>query len=141
VHAYGNNWDQFPDMKEAAKGSAQNGNMLNNLMNRSKICISNSPGTTLHMRALEIMGSRSFMLSKWVPEAWDNSPIKRYFSEEDGEVVFFNNEHELLELVQRYLPDEQAREKVAEASYKKVVETLSYKSIADSILETVRRSL
>ncbi|HIJ85613.1 MAG TPA: hypothetical protein HPQ00_15605, partial [Magnetococcales bacterium] len=51
IKIYGNNWDRYTELKPVLQGPAGNGLELNRLMNKSRICISNSAGTTLHMRA------------------------------------------------------------------------------------------
>ncbi|MBF0588803.1 MAG: glycosyltransferase family 1 protein [Magnetococcales bacterium] len=138
VHVYGRNWDQYPGLERVAKGTANNGAALNMLTNRARICLQNSPGTSLHMRALEVMGAGAFMIGKRVPRLLDNHPISDYFSEEDGELVLFDTPDELLHLVQHYLGDAAARRRVAKVAYEKVVTLFSYRHIANRMLEAVR---
>lgn len=130
---YGNNWEKYLEVSSYAKGTADNGEQINDLMNRSKICFNGSPGTTLHMRALEIMASGAFMLSRRIYN--DAAPLSEYYSED--EVVFYENEADLVEKVGFYLNHDSVRQDKAEKAYLKTVQLFSYKTIASRVLKSV----
>ncbi|MBD9355056.1 glycosyltransferase family 1 protein [Methylomonas sp. EbA] len=130
---YGRNWEKYPTFSSYAKGVADNGERINQLMSRSKICFNGSPGTTLHMRALEIMASGAFMLSKRIYN--DAAPLSEYYSED--EVVYYEDETDLVEKVRFYLNHEHIRVSKAEKAYLKTLELFSYEAIAGRVLNSL----
>lgn len=128
---FGKNWEKLPDCKKYAKGVIENGEALNQVMNRTKICINNSGEISFHMRAIEIMASQSFMLSRRIPD--DATPLLDDF-EENHEVVFFEDERNLLKKIDYYLSHENERGRIAKNAYQKVVEKFSYKEVAKRII-------
>lgn len=130
---YGRNWEKYPKFVDFAQGIAENGEVINQLMNRSKICFNGSPGTTLHMRALEIMASGAFMLSKRIYN--DAAPLSEYYS--DDEVAYYEDERDLVEKVEYYLGHESIRNGMAQKAYSKTVNLFSYKTIAASVLDSI----
>jgi hypothetical protein len=134
IAVWGNNWDKLPGMKKAAKGVAANGAEINNIQNQSIICLNNSGGLSFHMRAAEIMGSGSFMLSRKIIN--DGFPLTDYF-EENKEVVFFSNEQDLLKKVRYYLKNNKEREAIASTAHKKLVSLFSYEKIAEKIIDDI----
>ena len=138
IGVYGNYWNVISGLESSSHGIARNGEHLNVLMNQARICINNSPGTSFHMRALEILGSGSFMLSRRIP--LDNMDITEFFSE-GNEVVFFDNEYDVADKVKYYLENEQERKNIAYAAHKKAVTRFSYKAISQNLLDTIKRDL
>ncbi|MBF0623113.1 MAG: glycosyltransferase [Magnetococcales bacterium] len=134
VKTFGNNWNLVPGMAQAAQGPAQNGEPLNALINRSKICINNSSGTTFHMWALEVMAAGGFLLTRRIAPELDNTRLTDYF-EEGSEVVFFDDEKDLLEKVNYYLEHEQERKEIAQRVCEKVRAHHSYANCAQRIIE------
>lgn len=130
---YGRNWDKIPKLTSYAHGIAENGLMINRLMNRSKICFNSSPGTTLHMRALEIMASGAFMLSKQIYN--DTAPLSEYYTAE--EQAFYQDEDDMVKMVEFYLNHESIRGGIAERAYRKTVELFSYQTIAGRVLNSI----
>lgn len=130
---YGRNWDKFAKFSPYAHGVAENGGNINELMNRSRICFNGSPGTSLHMRALEIMAAGCFMLSRRIYK--DAAPLSEYYS--DDEVAYYADEKELIEKVEFYLNNEAARSEIADKAYRKTVRLFSYRSIAERIRDSV----
>jgi len=106
-------------------------------MNRSKICLNASPGMTLHMRALEIMASRSFMLSRDM--LYDSSRIDDYFGNND--VILYKDETDFINKVVYYLNAENERNAIAARAYKTLSEKFSYSAISDQILKLIERRL
>lgn len=131
IRVYGKNWCRYPEFKKLDNGIADNGEYINKLMNNAKICLNVSPGITLHMRALEIMASCSFMLSR--RNEYDGAPLTDYFSEE---VVLFDDESDFINKVRFYLENEPARNKVAKNAFKRLQQVFSYEAIAKNILSS-----
>lgn len=130
---YGRNWDQFARFAPYAHGVAENGETINELMNRSRICFNGSPGTSLHMRALEIMAAGCFMLSRRIYK--DAAPLSEYYN--DDEVAYYVNEKDLIDKVEFYLNNRTARAEIADKAYRKTVRLFSYRSIAERIRNSV----
>lgn len=138
VRIYGNHWETVPGLRTHAYGRAENGAALNVLMNQARICLNNSPGTSLHMRALEILGSGGFMLNRSIHR--DLSDIKTYLKP-DEEVFFFNNEIDIVRIVKKCLDDDPLREQVARAAHEKALELFGYDRIAHNIVQTISSRL
>lgn len=130
---YGRNWDRFDRFAPYAKGVADNGEFINHLMNCSKICFNGSPGTTLHMHALEIMAAGAFMLSRAIYK--DGAPLADYYDEH--EVAYYNDEADLVEKVKYYLANGEIRRKIAERAYQKTVGLFSYQAISGRVLDAI----
>ncbi|MBF0421763.1 MAG: glycosyltransferase family 1 protein [Magnetococcales bacterium] len=133
---YGKHWDDIVELKRSTKGPTANGSSLNQLMNRARICINNSGGTTMHMRALEILGAGVFMLSRRIPRDMDNADLRDYFVEGE-EVIFFDDGPDLKDKVHYYLNHEKEREEIAARAHVKVIDLFSYKNIAAQILDKI----
>ncbi len=136
-HLYGKNWNQYPQYAEFSKGVVENGEALNNIMNRAKICLNSNPGVTLHMRALEIMGAGAFMLSRQM--VYDGSPLTDYFTE--NEVVIFDDEADFVHKLKFYLDDESARSIKAENARQALQKHLSYRGLAGRVLNSIHARL
>ncbi|NOX75392.1 MAG: glycosyltransferase family 1 protein, partial [Gammaproteobacteria bacterium] len=106
LHVYGKNWDKYPGFESAWQGIAKNGEPLNSVMNQATICINNSPGISLHMRAMEILGAGVFMLNRRIP--MDEADISDHLIE-DEEAFFFNNEIDIVSIVKYFLSHEEQR--------------------------------
>ncbi|WP_415879967.1 glycosyltransferase [Methylomonas sp. TEB] len=130
---YGRNWDRFDRFSPYAKGIADNGEFINRLMNCSKICFNGSPGTTLHMHALEIMASGAFMLSRAIYK--DGAPLADYYDEH--EVAYYNDDADLVEKVKYYLANGEIRGKMAERAYQKTIGLFSYQAISGRVLDSI----
>lgn len=135
IAVYGNNWDKYSDLALFARGAAKNGTELNRLHNRSKICINNSALISFHMRALEIMASGAFMLSRRIPLEYDIMPIGSLL-QEDTQIAFFD-EKNLVERVNYYLNQDNERQQMAEAALLSVQKNHTYKQRAEHILTDV----
>jgi len=133
IHLYGRNWDRYPIFKEFAKGRADNGEYINRIMNNARICLNINPGITLHMRALEIMASCSFMLSR--RNEFDGSPLSYYFSDEQA--VLYDDEDDFLNKVEFYLENECERNRVAQNALSRLQGVFSYKAIAETVLSSI----
>ncbi len=140
VQIYGRNWDRFTELKPALKGPANNGFELNRLMNKSRICINNSAGTSLHMRALEILGSGGFLMTRRIQKEHDTASILDFFTEGE-DFVFFDNEVDLLEKTRYFLTHESIRQTIAEQGYRKACLTFGYDALARNILDVVSRGV
>lgn len=132
---YGNNWNYFTELAPHASGTAGNGDALNQLHNRSKICINNSAQISFHMRALEIMASGAFMLSRRIPKQHDIMPLVDLF-DEGAEIALFD-ETNLVEKVRYYLAQDDQREVMAKSALVKLKQHHTYNHRAEQILHDV----
>ncbi|WP_152428971.1 glycosyltransferase family protein [Methylomonas sp. MK1] len=130
---YGKNWQNIKLFEPFAKGIAENGEVINRLMARSKICFNGSPGSTLHMRSIEIMAAGAFMISRRIYQ--DSSPLTDYFNESD--IVFYENEAELIEKVRFFLENDELRAQLANTLHEQAIKIFSYKSIANIVMTAI----
>ena len=90
------------------------------------------------MRAVEIMASGAFMLSRRIALDEDIMPITQLFSE-DTEVIMFNDEQQLVEQVKYYLGQPERCQIVARAAMLKLKEKHSYQHRAQQILDDIEQ--
>jgi hypothetical protein len=133
---YGNNWHYFPEFVRQSAGVAANGEELNYLQNRAKICINNSAQISFHMRALEIMASGAFMLSRRIPKQHDIMNICELFNE-STEVVLFD-EYNLVDVVRYYLARPELRDQIAQAALAKLEVEHTYQHRAWQVLQEIQ---
>jgi glycosyltransferase involved in cell wall biosynthesis len=133
VHVYGNNWEKYAEFKLVARGPAKNGRDLNELTNKARICLNNSPGTSLHMRTMEIMGSGAFMLSRNIGP--DLSSITNYFPKD--ELALFSNEIDIVDKIRFYLANDEIRSSIARKNHARATELFSYPAIAANIQQSI----
>jgi hypothetical protein len=138
IALYGKYWESIPELASFANGVAANGESLNILHNRSKICINCSAKISFHMRAVEIMASGAFMLSRRIPLDEDIMPITQLFKE-DVEVVMFDNEQELVKQVNYYLSQPELCQTIAQSALLKLKEKHSYQHRAQQILDDIEQ--
>jgi spore maturation protein CgeB len=136
VALYGKYWHAYSDLAPFAQGVAANGDALNQLHNRSKICINNSAQVSFHMRAVEIIASRAFMLSRRIPLADDIMPITQLFAE-GTEIILFADESDLIALVRYYLAQPELRQTIAQAAMLKLHANHAYRHRAQQILDNI----
>ncbi len=133
VRIYGKHWDQDKELAEFSYGPIENGKPLNILMNQARINLNNSPGTSLHMRSMEILASGSFMLSRDI-EA-DSSNIREYFDEHDN-IAFFKNEIDIAPIVKHWLAQERL-DIICSPTCKKAKALFDYKVMAQKIITDI----
>lgn len=138
VAAWGNNWSQYPELSIFSKGIAENSKQVNRIHNQSRINLNNSGGVSFHMKAIEIMASNSFMLSRKI--TLDGHPLTDYFKPET-EVVFFHNEDELPKTADYFLTHPQLCKTIAQKAYKKVSQLFSYSNHATTIMSDISSRL
>lgn len=101
---------------------------------RSKICFNIAMTDDINMRVYEIMGSKSFLLTNWVPG------IEGLF--EDGKhLVLYRSEEEMIEKAKYYLAHDDEREKIAQAGYEEVMAKHTIDRRVDRILEEVNKKV
>lgn len=138
VRIYGHNWNLHSDFSEYSYGPIENGTPLNLLMNQARICLNNSQGVSLHMRALEILGSGSFMISREI--ASDNSDLREFLTE-DEDVFFFKNEADIVHKVEYWLEHETKREQSSSLTHTKALSIFDYKNVAKTIQKSIQGRL
>ncbi len=134
VKAFGNNWDKYANVRNAAMGEIKNGPELNRLFNQSRINLNASPGTTYHMKVPEVIASKNFMLTAHIPSSYDCMPIE-FFFKKDKEVVLFKDEEDLMLKVDFYLNNVEEREKITSLAYKRFMAKYTNKAGALTILD------
>ncbi len=137
VRVYGRRWERY-GLGALCGGVASNGPELNRLQLQSRICLNNSPGISLHMRAMEILGSGAFMLSRKIPR--DLFDLAVYF-DDAAETPRFASERDVVEQVGRFLDSPDLRAEVAMRAHRKAVELFAYPRMARRLLEEVRAAL
>ena len=136
VKVFGRNWERYKRFSSIAMGPVSNGAELNKVMNRSVINLNMNTSTTYHMRAPEVIASKSFMLTRALVQ--DDMPITDYF--EDGkDVVLFSDSDDLVEKATFYLRNEDARNKIINSAFRRLSSSFSYDKVAENIILTVRQ--
>jgi glycosyltransferase involved in cell wall biosynthesis len=133
IRIYGKNWEHVKELTDCARGPIENGAPLNLEMNQARICLNNSPGNSLHMRALEIFGSGCFMLSREINP--DSSDIKKFFKKNE-EIHFFKTEKDIGEIVKYWLSNNEKRNRISTAAREKALGLFNYDIIAKEIIKT-----
>lgn len=133
LRIHGKFWDQDKELSSFSYGPIDNGEPLNRLMNEARICLNNSPGTSLHMRSVEIMASGCFMLSREIEP--DTSSIRDYFDDQDG-LAFFRNEIDIGPITKYWLAQENL-DKISAPAHKKALALFDYKVIAQTIIDHI----
>jgi len=139
VRVFGKNWDSLPEFKSIAMGPVKNGEDLNKVINESRINLNMSPGTSYHMKAPEVIAARSFMLTRRLPKEQDTMPIVDFFKE-NKEIIFFENEYDLIQKASIFLKNKEKREQIAESAYNKFLTSYGIEKAAQSILEKMTMS-
>lgn len=137
ISIWGNNWHRIKKLSPFSRGIALNEN-LNLIQNQSKICLNNSGGISFHMRAVEILASGTFMLSRRIIN--DGMSITDYFIEGD-EIILFDSERDLLEKVDYYLNNEDEREEIAQRAMDRAVRQYNYSTTAKRLIRDVRNRI
>ena len=137
VAAWGNNWEKQARFQKVSHGVARN-DQVNIIQNESAINLNNSGGVSFHMKAIEILASRNFMLSRFIQE--DGHPLTDYFRR-DEEVVFFNDENDLLEKVRYYLEHPEERTRIAGNAYNKALAMFSYRGLTKKIAGDISKRI
>ena len=134
VKVWGRNWNKVEDVAGASMGVMENGAPLNLLANQTKVNLNLSVDCSYQMRAAEIMGGKGFMISRRI---WNDSlPITQLFREQD-EVVFFDSDEDLFEMVNFYLANKKERERIAERAHQRIVREYTYQSSVDKFLKFI----
>ena len=134
VAVWGNNWDLIDSFRKVSHGIATNYDQVNQIQNQSRINLNNSGGVSFHMKAIEIMASSNFMLSRYIQN--DGHPLTDYFKI-DEEVVFFHDESDLVKIASYYLEHPDKRNRIAQNAYEKALQLFGYRSLAKRITDNM----
>ncbi len=137
---YGNGWDKYPAVAKYARGGANRDTELNYVYNNTKVNLLISQAGTLHVRIAECGMANAFIMISDHDQSKDWGPAREYY-EEGKEVVFFDDRKDLIEKTRYYLEHENERIEIATNLHKKVMATMSCKSVAKMILEKWRTLL
>ncbi len=130
VRVWGKNWELYKGLGNSAQGPAKNGAEINKIQNTTSISLNNSPLVSMHMKALEIMASNNFMLTR--RNCHDIEPITDYFTENE-EVVLFDDETDLVQKVQFYIDNPVKMKTLSQKAYEKVLQKHTYSALAHTI--------
>ncbi len=129
---WGNAWQGAPELKKFWQGKAVIAEEFSKVCNASKIIVNivrkqNIPAH--NMRTFEVPACAGFMLATRIKE-------QKEFFEEAKEADYFSTPAELKEKINFYLKNNELRQKIAEAGYKKLLSAnYSYIDRAKRILE------
>lgn len=116
LKVYGWGWDKYSDFKNIYGGAIDSEEMVK-IINQSKIhlCFSKNHLGVPHIVGKFFEGSacRTFVLTEYY------EGYKEFFKE-GKEIVMFKNKEDLLDKIKYFLKNENKREKIAEAAYKKI---------------------
>lgn len=136
VGVWGINWEKYPGLNMIANGPAENGKVINEIQNESYISLNNSMIISFHMKALEIMSSNSFMLTR--RNEFDIEPITDHFVEND-EIVLFGGEDELIEKAGYFINHPNEMKEISQKAYERVMKMYTYKAISERILRDFKK--
>ncbi|MAG01707.1 hypothetical protein CMI42_00040 [Candidatus Pacearchaeota archaeon] len=118
INLFGWGWEKYFDLKNIYRGILLNEGLLK-VINQSKIYLDfskNSAGEP-HLKGRIFMGGacKTFVLTEYCKDYLD-------FFEEGKEIIMFKSKEDLLKKIEYYLKNEKERQKIADATYKKVIE-------------------
>ena len=134
---WGNGWNKLPlfsPLRKKWKGRDAIGKDFSKVCNASKIILNHvreQNGNAHNMKTFEIPACRGFMLTKRTKEQCE-------LFEENKEIGCFETPDELIDKLERYLPDKQLRENASLAAYNKVKEN-TYEERVQVILDIFTR--
>lgn len=132
ISVYGpESWKKFPELKGVYKGFLSPKDYFKTV-NQTKIniCLSKNMLNQPHMkgRFMEISLFKAFSLVEYSPQ------LAKLFLE-GKEIIFFKNKEDLLSKIYFYLNNDNQREKIALASYKRVKKDYNFEKIVSKFLE------
>jgi spore maturation protein CgeB len=132
---FGPGWEKYPDFSGIHKGQPDNSEMVK-IFNQSRInlCFSKNYIGNLHLkgRVFEVGACNSFALCEYYPT------LKDIFME-NKEIIMFRNKEDLLEKINHYIKNEQAREKIASSMHRKIIKKYNLDSELDNFFKIIYR--
>jgi len=135
----GSGWTADLNVKDAKIIPGMQYTLLNNFHNMAKVCInihrdnSRRCHTALNLRTFEILGSGQMLISDRVLGIDELFDVGK-------EVIVCDNGKEFLDHVEGYLSDEEARKRVAEAGYNKIIQAHTIMHRAKQLQEIIERN-
>lgn len=121
IKLFGNGWENYEDLKDIYGGPLEAEKMVE-VINQSKInlCLSKTGNNKTHLKGKVFEGGacKTFVLTEYCEDYLE-------MFEEGKEIIMFKDNRELLEKINYYLNNEEEREKLAEAAYKKIIKNYS----------------
>ncbi|GAG51348.1 unnamed protein product, partial [marine sediment metagenome] len=118
---FGSGWSKYHEFKNIY-GGVLSPKELREVINQSKIslCFSKNNYGKPHIigKFSEVGACKTFVLTEYCEDYLD-------LFEEGKEIIMFKTKEELLEKIKYYLKNEKEREKIAEATYKKIINNYS----------------
>jgi hypothetical protein len=136
VNIFGAGWEIYPDMRKFWKGRINNSDYIK-VINKSKINLSFSKNYAgkphYKIRTLEVLACKSFLLTEYFKG-------NLAFFKKGKEIIMFENKEDLLNKVKYYLKNSYKREKVAHASYKKVISILNIEKNLEAFFKNIEKN-
>ncbi len=136
IKLFGLGWANYPDFKDIYGGVLSSEEMIK-IINQSKIylCLSKNDYGEPHMTLKFLEGSacKTFVLTEYFKEY-----LKLF--KENKEIIMFKNKNELLQKINYYLKNDNEREKIAKAGYKKVLNNYNLDVEFKKMLEKSKRN-
>ena len=135
IKLFGYGWGDYPEFKDIYLGPLHNKDIIR-VINESKInlCFSKNIFGTPHIkgRVFEVAACNSFQLV-------ENSPPLKGLFKEGKEMIFFDNNEDLLRKIDYYLKNEKEGKKIASAAYKKIINKYNLNSELGILMAKIRR--
>jgi hypothetical protein len=132
---FGNGWKEHPKLTHLAMGPVKNGPDLNRIINETAINLNINPVMSFHNKVPEVAGAGAFFLTRRI-RRYDQMSLDLFFKE-NKEVVYFDSNEDLLNKIQYYLADEQARDEIAERAREKVLAEFTCEKSAIKVINSI----
>ena len=128
------------DSHKYARGPVSRDGNLNAVYNFSKINLHMQLYVTMPQRLAECGLAGGFIMSAKVPEEHDTNPAAKYF-EPDKEIVFFDDDKDLVDRCRYYLSHESERLEIAHNMHRRALKEQTVVVAAKTILARWRELL
>jgi spore maturation protein CgeB len=122
ISLFGRAWENYPDLKGIYKGVLTNEELVK-VINQSKIVLGLSRSSygklQIKGKIFETSACKAFTLTEYYSE------YSKFFKE-GREMIMFKDMKDLLNKIEYYLKNEKERQAIAEAGYKKVIESYNF---------------
>lgn len=136
---WGRYWEDT-EFRPFAMGQVSHGDELAKVYSGTKIVIGNCSLVTAHYRVYEALCCGALCLVRNIPPEYDLCDIRDYLT--DGqEVVFYDDEDDLIEKIRYYLQHEEERLKIVRNGQKRIKEILTYRVMVENMLHNIKNYL
>ncbi len=131
---FGKGWEKTEEFSSAARGVVNYGCDLSVVYNKTKINLSVAYNFTAQHRVFEVIASGGFLMIGYVDPAKDFHSIEKFLKEGEG-YIFFKGKNDLISKIDYYLNNEEERIEIINKGMRKVLESYTVKSGAQTILK------